>query len=334
MENKLKVRNLSLDLVKIIAMFMVLALHINLNNNLPKSLALTLNYGFACIAIPLFFMVSGYLLANKKLNINYSKRKIGGILRFVIITTTIYVIGSFLYDLIVIGHLNLDCYNKLGSYTQWFIQKGGMWQYWYFASMIIIYLISPILDKLIHSDKLLIFLSIAIGISFLFFLLNCYCRFEEHHIKQTYRLWYWIMYFFLGGYIHLHQDKFHKINWKIAFIACILYSLFQYFGPKDMGNEYYFGSILCMLYAICVFSACINTKINANNKIIPNLSSLFLPVYAIHPTLYSTLELFRPELNINENIVYFVTLFVSVMLAIIICEIIMKLPHADNIFKI
>ena len=112
-------------------------------------------------AIPLFFMVSGYLLANKKLNINYSKRKIGGILRFVIITTTIYVIGSFLYDLIVIGHLNLDCYNKFGTYTQWFIQKGGMWQYWYFASMIIIYLISPILDKLIHSDKLLIFLSIA-----------------------------------------------------------------------------------------------------------------------------------------------------------------------------
>ena len=334
MENKLTVRNLSLDLVKIIAMFMVLALHINLNHNLPQSLALTFNYGFACIAIPLFFMVSGYLLANKNLNIKYSKRKICGILRFVIITTTVYIIGSFLYDLIVIGHLSLDSYNKFGSYTQWFIQKGGMWQYWYFASMIIIYLISPILDKLIHSDKLLIILFIAVGVSFVFFLLNCYCRFEEYHIKQTYRLWYWIMYFLLGGYIHLHEDKFHKINWKVAFFACLVYSLFQYLGPKDMGNEYYFGSILCMLYAICVFSACINTRINPSNTIIPKLSSLFLPVYAIHPTLYSCLELFRPKFNINENVVYIITLFVFIMITILMCNVMMKLPHMKAIFKI
>ena len=89
-----------------------------------------------------------------------------------------------------------------------------------------------------------------------------------------------------------------------------------------------------MLYAICVFCACINTKINPNNTVIPKLSSLFLPVYAMHPILYSTLELFRPEFNINGNFVYFITLFVSVMLIILICDIIIKLPYADRIFKI
>jgi surface polysaccharide O-acyltransferase-like enzyme len=166
MNNKIIGRNLSLDLVKIIAMFMVLALHININNKLPISFFLTLNYCFACIAIPLFFMVSGYLLANKELNVNY------------------------------------------------------------------------------------------------------------------------------------------------------------------------FGSILCMLYAICVFSACINIKIDGNNKIIPKLSSLFLPVYAIHPTLYSCLGLFIPKLEINGNMFYIITLFIFVMATILICEIITKLPYESKIFRI
>lgn len=79
-------RNLSIDLVKIIAMLMVI--HIRVTGVVSESLLSLCNDAYSGIAIPLFFMVSGYLLSAKNLTPKYSVKKIKGILRFVGITVT------------------------------------------------------------------------------------------------------------------------------------------------------------------------------------------------------------------------------------------------------
>lgn len=77
---KLRKRNQSIDLVKIFAMFGVMALHSTIDEtNTTVGFILS---RIAGISVPLFFMVSGYLLSQKEITWEYSLHKIKGILRF------------------------------------------------------------------------------------------------------------------------------------------------------------------------------------------------------------------------------------------------------------
>ena len=85
----MKNRLLSLDLIKLIAMFGVVCLHTEMSfydNPIAQFLYMT-----AVVSIPLFFMTSGYLLYGKScVGCKYSIRKIIGIIRFVAIITVAF----------------------------------------------------------------------------------------------------------------------------------------------------------------------------------------------------------------------------------------------------
>lgn len=70
-------RNQNIDLIKIVAMFMVLALHLHVYMPIRQSVPDYI-YGLCGIAIPLFFMVSGFLMCDKPSDFQYVKRKWGG----------------------------------------------------------------------------------------------------------------------------------------------------------------------------------------------------------------------------------------------------------------
>ena len=64
-------RNLSIDLIKIIAMLSVVGLHSTCDFINPEKFGMAnILYRTFVVAIPLFFMVSGFLLLGRK-NINY-----------------------------------------------------------------------------------------------------------------------------------------------------------------------------------------------------------------------------------------------------------------------
>ncbi len=313
-------------MIKVIAMFMVLGLHVGLIKQIAPSSVLNCNYGFNCIAIPLFFMVSGYLLSQKNLTFAYSFKKTRGILKFVFLTTT-FILALFLL-------FRGTFYYK--DYFKWIIQKGHMWQYWYFASMIIIYFLSPLLQKIIRSKYLLPVVLFLIVISFQFFILNSLFQFEKKYVIQSFRLWYWLLYFLLGATIKKYQHKLKGIKWYHAILMCIIYTTFQISGLfKTGGNEYFFGSVVCMLYAISVFCACLNTNIE-KSACISTMSSLFLPVYALHPFLMTNVI---SKINfmsfISDSIVqYFVVYIVSAVIIVLLSYILMKIPYCKDIFKI
>lgn len=319
-------RNLSIDLVKVIAMFMVMALHIILCKIVQPSLVFSWNSGLASIAIPLFFMVSGFLLSGKEGNVSYSVRKIKGILRFVFITITFIA----LVNILLLPHVTI--LDGIKSYYAWFYQKGLVWQYWYFGAMIIIYAFLPILLKIIHSRWLHIAILTLVAIGFVMFLLNIFYGFERHYIRQTFRVWYWFMYFFVGAYINLHQQHFRKIGWWHVLGMVVFMMVYVYYVeiPYD---EYGFGSIICMIYAVIVFSACLNTEIK-HGKVIRELSKLFLPVYAIHPFIISRMECLSPYLQFSPEVQYFVVLALDFIVNITLAYFLMKIPYAKDVFKI
>lgn len=318
-------RNLSIDLVKTIAMFMVLILHIGLLHP-ENTLFYRCTHGIACIAIPLFFMVSGYLMAGKIIDRKYILNKVKTILVFIVKTTSMIIIVEFCF-------FNHNLLQLLPSYYSWIRQHGMMWQYWYFASMLIIYMMLPLLQKIIHSKYLMVSIMVLISVCFTFFLLDIFFGFEKKYIRQTFRIWYWIMYFLIGAYIRIHHNKFSVFNWKISLIICFVYTFFQVSTSSfKLSNEYYFGSIICMIYAFSVFMACLNLKIK-NSSVIRELSNLFLPIYAIHPYVISKLSYVTPYIY-NYSHFHYLALFSLVVGGnVILAYLLTRIPCVKNIFK-
>ena len=78
-------RNIGIDVVKIIAMIMVVGLHVQFGGGLAPSELLKLQYGIGLCAIPLFFMVSGFLMQEKMPDHKYAWHKIYSILKYVFV---------------------------------------------------------------------------------------------------------------------------------------------------------------------------------------------------------------------------------------------------------
>ena len=135
-------RNLSIDLIKIIAMILVVLFH--LANYLWTPDHAFLNFiGKTCgVAVPLFFMVSGYLMAGKEVSWSYCFHKILNILKVTFLVCILYDIYTYLrYHEFVL------------SFPICFLQKSEWWHLWYFGTMIIIYLLLPFLEKAINSNR-------------------------------------------------------------------------------------------------------------------------------------------------------------------------------------
>jgi surface polysaccharide O-acyltransferase-like enzyme len=307
-------------------MFMVLALHMVLcKENYPRSIYKSWNCGIANVAIPLFFMVSGALMTNKSNDFTYSLKKIKQILWLVFKTITFLIVIELLFfSREHITHL-------LRSYYSWIFQKGIMWQYWYFAAMIILYSILPFLGKIIRSKYHLQVIICLVIFCFVVFLLNVFYDFEHLHIYQTFRIWYWCMYFLVGAYIQKHQKLFNWIGWKHVAFIFVFILVYVYYAQVPY-DEYAFGSIIYLIYPIIVFSACLNTKIN-NNMIIQELSSLFIPLYAIHPYVLSKMRLLEPYLNYSPLTQYVLGILFVFCMNVPLAYVLTKIPYIKNIFK-
>lgn len=128
-------RNQSVDLIKVVAMLMVVMLHLGLARVDENFDSPNLPIGpFAGVAIPLFFMVSGYLLSTKNPCWRYNIKKIWGIIRFCLyICIPMSIVMS-----ITSRDLQL-------LFPECLVQKGRLYQFWYFGSMLIVYALLPYL---------------------------------------------------------------------------------------------------------------------------------------------------------------------------------------------
>ena len=316
----------SLDVIKITAMLMVLMLHVNVFKDWSGTGNTGAYYALAGIAIPLFFMTSGYLMANKQTDWKYAARKIWGILRFtLIICLTIYAI-----DYVTYGKAHFQ-------FPECYIQRGGLAVFWYFGAMIIIYAFLPLLQRIINSRKLLL-PSIIFLVVFgnIIFVAN-HWGFEGRHPWQTFRLHYWFLYFLIGAYIRRNPACIGRIRLWWIIPAAFLYGLFYHLGIVITGIEHYFGSLPCMAYAFITFGALLKLPIH-DSKAITRLSATFLPVYAFHWFFLQKCFHNDPFYTINNTmhllpataIDYVITVAVMLTFGLLI----MRLPYADKIFRV
>lgn len=326
-------RNPNIDMVKLVAMMCVVGLHAFMWGGDGVSMGL---YATSVIAIPLFFIVSGYLLLGKNNVSNmYSFKKILSIWRYIFFTVVSYqmalslgIMGlSNIRDGLVIGVLH-----SLNSV----VQRGNFGVYWYFGTMMIIYMMYPFLVKLNNNRRVFLYcIGLLATVLMVVFLLNIMYGFEKR-IPQPLRLWNWLFYFMLGG--GLKWMDYTRVNVKkliIILIASYLGYILPYLGMYFKGClhtpycEYWYSCPAVILYALSVFIVVMKLDLNRMpmlSRMVFVLTPVFLPVYSYH--------IFFIQFNRN----WFEsgpTLFVSTLvMSIIFGKILMSIPYLNKMYRI
>ena len=275
-------RNLNLDFIKIIAMVSVIGMHSIANYTFfGININILYKYTLCGSGIPLFFAVSGYLLLGRNNNDwHYSVKKIWGIVKFVFTICWIFWLLRFLFTGIPLwDKLYKD---PLGA----FLMGGTFWHFWYFGAMCLIYILYPVINK-IYIDNPKKFVHI-----FILFVVICAIVYInniitpksfEAKIPQPFRIWNWLMYFFLGGYIKMNPKDIH---WKwvilLALSYCAQLIIVKQINPSMLKADYNYASTLTLLYVYCIFLVLNSINTQTISKGIKTLSPLFLPVYTIH----------------------------------------------------
>lgn len=338
-------RNKNIDLIKILSMIFVMGLHsrIDIFCQYPQyNKAFYFFHTICGLAVPLFFMVSGYLLLGRdNATWRYSKRKILSIVRFVsIITISYWALKSIVLHSIDLNNLLVISFGS-------FFQCGDFSQFWYFGAMIIVYLLYPLLNRIYpvsphhikknaHAYKyFIICIYILCSLIFVKNLLSENDELFERLIPQNLRIWNWIMYFSLGGLAK--QIRISKGGTCFMALFCmVVYVMIKNISLQFIGRvspEYYFASPVTGMYVYFVFNMLLNIHIKYP-KLINYLSQLFLPVYTLHMLIIGHTHLvaeYCMSLGMIAPFVYWI--FISIM-TIILSHFVMKIPFIDKVFRI
>lgn len=323
-------RNLSLDLIKTIAMLMVMGLHTQIGFFEHNPVLSRIIY-YSCVpAIPLFFMASGYMLIGRKdTTIAYSLGRIGRVLRFAFIfagATSVFLLG--MPDT---GSFDLVCYIQRVVRLMTTTSFEGI--LWFLMALCIVYAVYPLLNRLRSNMQYYVTALILTAlVQSWYFSLNITGD-GEKIILQILRVWNWIFYFMLGGL--LKDFRFSAIPSLILTIAGAALNLkaTAYLVPH-LGTiycEYFYSSLFVIILSTGLFSLCLNIKVGKLKTAIEAMAPLFLPVYVLHLFVITATASMREYIYPGAPLVYW--LVVSA-LSIGISYVVMKIPFVNRIFRI
>ena len=207
-------RNFHLDQMRVISCIMVIAIHVcNIYNRafpdlsqIDYSIAAFIN-SFSRISVPIFFMVSGALMAGREPNI---KKSLDRFLKYFIIT----IFWCAFYFLWTKLYLNdtYDFHDILTTPTSKHL--------WFLYALLSIYLALPLIQTLIRnlSDKMLYYMLILFAVSifggYILEFIGVSVKYPIDIISQNQCL-----FFFILGYV-LHNKK-HKISGWFFIVGCL-----------------------------------------------------------------------------------------------------------------
>lgn len=332
-------RNIGLDLLKVLACFAIIVLHTTGPNN---SFSLNYVYYLGGFAVPIFFMVNGCLLLNKKnINYNYTIKKIINIL-------IVVFSWNFLLTLAMLI-LKKNFLNPFYLSFESMIQKGYFFQFWFFGTLIIIYLLLPLIFKYFQNFKFastitifFILISLMVDISSLYRSHNGYSIIQVN-VVQTFRLWTWFAYYLLGGllgkkqvkeYIISHVNMF--VNLIIVILATIASIIYQSTIISNMYKissvEYFYDNIFIIIWSTSLFILFNRNYFSQiNNKIINLMSSNIMGVYILHITVINFIKHFCKCTNPISNILLILITFIS---SLIVSYIMSKTPIIKRLIKL
>ncbi|WP_158380936.1 acyltransferase [Clostridium pasteurianum] len=333
------IRNIGLDLLKILGCFAVVVLHVAGRSGYLLNSTL---YYASSFAVPMFFMVNGNLLLNRNsLEYKYVIKKILNILLLVFSWNILLCIVKLIWKHKFNNPLFLTAEN--------FIQKNYFWQFWFFGSLLLIYFILPIIYKYFKDNKNSIFITVFfIIISLLIDFTSIFRSITGNsiiqiHIIQTFRLWTWLSYFLLGGLIGKNKIKdllkkyINKyINMFMFIFMTIIVIIYQYnmakYVYKIQYAEYFYDNIFTFVWLISLFLLLYRLDyLKLKNNIINTISNNIMGIYIIHVTIIKIFTHFYKFESSLENILLIILVF---MASFIVSFFINRFPLINILTKI
>lgn len=279
-------RDLRLDIIRLFALFSVVAVHFFKNTNFYsmnvsgiKMYVLIILRSLFIVCVPLFIILTGYLMNKKELSKKYYK----GLTKILII----YIICSIIYHLFLIfySHTNISLYtffSNLFSYA-------GTRDSWYVEFYIGLFLLIPFLNIIFNNLKskkeanyLLLTLFFVIGLP------SC-VNFIFPLFPDWWIIIYPLFYYYLGSYLSKYQVKL-SIKWNIILLILILFidGTANYLNSYNSAyklialNNYSSGTIF--ITSFLVFNLLLKIKINRTEikeKILKTLADAVFGAYLL-----------------------------------------------------
>ena len=342
-------RNISLDIIRIIAILFVAMIHvsaffvINFDKSSIEFFTGNIFDSISRIAVPLFLMLSGALILNNDKNFEL-KNILKKILNIFVLTIIWSIIYSLLYDVI----LNI-VKNRPINIKDIIISIGsGHYHMWYLYMIIGLYLVTPFLKQIIKEKNYnLIYLFILLSIFFQFLIpiineISLVCHPAKYIIKfiDKFELGFFngFISYYLIGWLITNKDIKNKYKNRLYIIGLISL-LIVIIRVQFTGNYKYLyntRNILLFFYAISMFLA-LYTKDTFNisekaKNFISSLSKLTFGVYIIHPLILDIIL----KVFVYKNFPVFYILivhFLVILISFIITYIMSKIPVIKKLVR-
>lgn len=306
-KNEKSGRNLGLDITRILAFFSVVGVHFFLNTDFYKNpivgyrmyLLVFLRTSFM-ICVPLFLLLTGYLVSSKKISMDYTSLKkyytkiIGIIISYALSMVFVVVILSVKdFEKLSIKNILMDI--LAFKHYAWYV---NMYLGLFFLSPFLNVIWQEIDDKKVHLLLIVVFASLTIlptslNIYDLSSIKTLTSTKSLSHIFPDWRInLFPITYYYIGAYIRKYLD-FNKIKAKkifFYFITVLLLNSAYNILRSDGGNFQSqlwnsWGSLENTLSSLLVFiliNTCINHRIGEKSgKFLSYISSLTFTAYLL-----------------------------------------------------
>ena len=295
----LKKRQINLDLLRIISIFLVIIIHVCSIG--IASFSGKMNFGefslilidsIARCSVPIFIMLSGYFMLSKKRIITYKETldKSFKLIISLIVFSCVYIGFSW--------YLNGKPFSLI-KIIEFFLAGKYIYHFWFIYMIIGLYLISPLLQKIVKHIKLEDFKYYAIITLVVSSIIPTVLKlnhFKKYAILQNFEFGFFNIYllYFLLGYYLLNYKLSDKNKKKLTYLGivslittCLLTAYFTFHGNKfsSVFFEYYAPNIIVYSIFVFVWLSDVLKKIKYNSnmeKIITNLSKLTFGIYLIH----------------------------------------------------
>ena len=267
------VRNPSVDLLKIIAFFLVVTVHFTAQIGIREEIhagramfALDVLYAFSNVCVALFLMATGWVMTNKKLSGKYYK----GLIRI----SAIYVLCSIFCTACKVIFYAYP--NTFSTYVKQILHFEGSDYAWYVEMYVCLFLLIPFLNAAYHAlgtrKKKTVLIITMLVLTAIPGVLNTFnlsdpswwaspvsSREYSKIFPTFFTSMYPVTYFFIGSYLREFPPKIKKIWLFLAWIGFGLfggaYNFWRFHGGNFFWGEFMTNaSILVALIAVPFFA--------------------------------------------------------------------------------
>lgn len=346
-------RNINIDLIRCIAILSVLSVHFFLNNGFygevmsgkKMYVASVMRQGFM-ICVPLFIMLTGYLMNKKKLSIQYFKG-IKKVLMIYILCTICILMYKVLY--LKEGCSILNVIFNITSYQQYS---------WYIEMYIGLFLLIPFLNVLYHGlsgkrekQMLIIALMILVIVPSMVNILDT-AKIPVSDTKIAPAWWtgvYPLLYYYLGAYLsefYLSIKLRLTTNLLLIIVSVFFSGTFSYwrcYGDRFIWGQWSsYNGFTTMLVAILVFIFLLRINMekwpNIVKKVVVKISEVSLPIYLVswifdnytYPIFNNTIS------NVKDRFIYYFVIvpFIFICSFVVGCVIDFLYRKIDSIWQL